>query len=67
MKQTRNDPRLVAAARELKDRWLEQVNAGLYLPQSNGKYEVSRAIEAQANSDEEIVRIVPALPAAVAA
>ena len=39
------DPRLAAAARELRDRWLEQVNAGrgeVALPA--GKYEVSRAI-----------------------
>ena len=41
----KNDPRLVAAARELKDRWLEQINSGQYLPQGNGKYEVSRGIE----------------------
>jgi len=41
----KNDPRLVAAARELKDRWLEQVNGGLYLPEARGKYEVSRGIE----------------------
>ena len=40
----KNDPQLVAAARELKDRWLEQVNGGLYLPMGNGKYEVSRLI-----------------------
>ena len=40
----KNDPRLVAAARELKDRWLEKVNGGLYLPIANGKYEVSRGI-----------------------
>jgi hypothetical protein len=43
-RQTKNDPRLVAAARELKDRWLEQVNAGLYLPEAVGKYEVSRLV-----------------------
>ena len=43
----KNDPRLVAAARKLKDRWLEQVNGGLYLPMANGKYEVSRGIESQ--------------------
>jgi hypothetical protein len=24
----KNDPRLIAAARELKDRWLEHVNSG---------------------------------------
>jgi hypothetical protein len=40
----KNDPQLVAAARELKDRWLEQVNGGLYLPMGNGKYEGSRGI-----------------------
>jgi hypothetical protein len=44
-KQTKNDPRLVAAARELRDRWLEQVNANPLL--SCGKYEVSRLIETQ--------------------
>jgi len=41
----KNDPRLVAAARELRDRWLEQVNTGqanVALPV--GKYEVCRAI-----------------------
>ena len=37
-----SDPKLVAAARELKARW--QVNGGLYLPEANGKYEVSRGI-----------------------
>jgi len=41
----KNDPRLVAAARELKDRWLEEINSGRYLPMANGKYEVSRGIE----------------------
>jgi hypothetical protein len=41
----KNDPRLVAAARELRDRWLEQVNReGFALPA--GKYDVSRSIEA---------------------
>ena len=41
----KNDPRLVAAARELRDRWMEEINSGRYLPEANGKYEVSRAIE----------------------
>jgi hypothetical protein len=41
----KNDPRLVAAARELKDRWLEEVNGGLYPPEARGKYDVTRAIE----------------------
>ena len=43
--QVKNDPQLVAAARELKDRWLEQVNAGLYLPVENGKYDVRRLVD----------------------
>jgi hypothetical protein len=34
----------LAAARELRDRYLEQFNSGLVLPQ--GKYDVSRAIDA---------------------
>ena len=38
------DPKHVAAARELRDRYLEQFNSGLVLP--GGKYEVSRQIEA---------------------
>lgn len=42
----KNDPRLVAAARELRDRWLEHVTAHpeALLPQGGrGKYDVSRA------------------------
>ncbi|CAN5547100.1 hypothetical protein BH09PLA1_BH09PLA1_14260 [soil metagenome] len=37
------DPRLVSAARELKDRWLEKVNNDPSLLSAEGKYEVSRA------------------------
>ena len=41
-----NDPKYVAAARELRDRYLEQVSAGrLVLEDSRGKYDVSRALE----------------------
>ena len=40
------DPKLIAAARELRDRWLEHVNgsgrAGLI---SQGKYDVSRCLD----------------------
>jgi hypothetical protein len=43
-KKTRNDPKLVAAARELRDRWLEKVNDDPSLLESSGKYEVARAI-----------------------
>jgi hypothetical protein len=39
----KNDPRMVAAARELKDRWLEQLNATPLL--GCGKYEVSRRLD----------------------
>ena len=36
---------MVAAARELRDRYLEEFNSGRFLPVSNGKYEVSRALQ----------------------
>jgi hypothetical protein len=54
----KNDPRYVAAARELKDRWLEHVNTGQYLPTANAKYEIGRAITT------EPVNAVLMLPAA---
>ena len=41
-KAVKNDPRLVAAARELRDRWLEQFNQRQLV--SNGKYDVCRTI-----------------------
>ena len=40
----RNDPKYIAAARELRDRYLEQVNADRLLPSASGKYDVSRQI-----------------------
>lgn len=41
------DLKLIAAARELRDRYIEQINAGLLLPPSAcGKYDVSRQLEA---------------------
>jgi hypothetical protein len=43
----KNDPKVVEAARELRDRYIEQINAGLLLPPSAcGKYDVSRQLEA---------------------
>jgi GNAT superfamily N-acetyltransferase len=42
-RKAKNDPRLVAAARELRDRWLERVNAMPML--SCGKYDVTRAVD----------------------
>jgi len=42
----KNDPRLVVAARELRDRYLEHVNThGLVSGGADGKYDVSRALE----------------------
>jgi hypothetical protein len=42
----KNDPKLIAAARELRDRYIEQINQGLLLPPSAcGKYDVSRQLE----------------------
>ena len=38
------DPKLVAAARELRDRWLEHVNSGRAVIESVGKYDVTRAL-----------------------
>src|SRR5688500_2089830 len=38
------DPKMVAAARELRDRWLEHVNSGATLIESVGKYDVTRAL-----------------------
>jgi hypothetical protein len=40
----KNDPKLVAAAREFRDRYLEEVNSGRFLPPSNGKYDISRQL-----------------------
>ena len=38
----KNDPKHVAAACELRDRYLEQVNSQRLLPAAHGKYDVSR-------------------------
>jgi hypothetical protein len=43
----KNDPRLVSAARELRDRWLEKVNDEPELLAGAGKYEVARMIGRQ--------------------
>ncbi len=42
------DPKLVSAARELRDRWLEEVNAGRALIEPIGKYDPARTIEGDA-------------------
>ena len=40
----KNDPKLVAAAREFRDRYPNEVNSGRMLLASNGKYDVSRQL-----------------------
>lgn len=58
---TRNDPKLVAAARELRDRYIEQINEGRLLPpNANGKYEVSRQLEAAPSA----MKVAPVAPIA---
>jgi hypothetical protein len=57
------DPKLVAAARELRDRWLEHVNAGAYLIEDAGKYDVSRALAGPAmgaHLPDSPARLLPA-------
>lgn len=62
------DPRLISAARELRDRWLEQVNRDPAALSPQGKYEVSRALEEKESiAADTVARIVPALPAPIAA
>jgi hypothetical protein len=58
------DPQMVAKARELRDRYLEQVNGGAYLLEGAGRYDVSRAL-----ADREPHADAPrlALPAPLAA
>ncbi len=49
----KNDPKHIAAARELRDRFLDQVNGGLILPPTNAKYEVSRQLECTTENTEK--------------
>ncbi|MGH7178167.1 MAG: hypothetical protein ACREJC_12365, partial [Tepidisphaeraceae bacterium] len=56
----KNDPQHVAAARELRDRFLEQINTQPLLGQ--GKYDVSRALPSSG-----FAHIAPVLPAPLAA
>jgi hypothetical protein len=62
----KNDPKLVAAARELRDRWLERVNADPSGLESGGKYDVSRALSDE-RSTVQVLPATPALPAPAAA
>jgi hypothetical protein len=42
MPKVKADPKLVAMVREVKDRWLEQINSGAYVIEPAGKYDVTR-------------------------
>jgi hypothetical protein len=57
------DPKHVALARELRDRWSEHVNSGQMLIEGVGKYDVARALP-----DQSAIRnsksAIPLLPAA---
>ena len=53
------DPTLIAAARELRDRWLEQVEENPALLLSHGKYDVARELEGPLPQVVE-VRALPA-------
>jgi hypothetical protein len=55
----KNDPRLVAAARELRDRYLEQVNENPALVEC-GKYDVSRMIDARVEPVKMPVKMLAA-------
>ena len=62
------DPKLIAAARELRDRWLEKVNEDPSLILPAGKYDVARELPDQADGRHAVPRLavveVKALPEA---
>jgi hypothetical protein len=68
-KAIKNDPKLIAAARELRDRWLERVNADPMALVASGKYEVTRLISdiepttAAAQITSKPIPILPAIAA----
>jgi hypothetical protein len=61
----KNDPKHVAAARELRDRYLERFNSGMMLPQ--GKYDASRALSHAVSPMPATVDVILSLPAPLAA
>ncbi len=54
--QAKIDPKFFTAARELRDRWMEQVNGDALALPSQGKYEVTRMLEAPS------MKVNPTLP-----
>jgi hypothetical protein len=59
----RNDPKRISAARELRDRYLDAVNADPSLLLASAKYEVARALPAAQPATPSLVE-VKLLPAA---
>ena len=53
------DPKFFAAARELRDRWMERVNEDASALSSNGKYETTRALEGAAPAKAKLNRTAP--------
>ena len=66
-KKLKHDPGLIAVARELRDRWLEQVNADPSILTASGKYDVGRALESASQPTAVIARLAKQLPAAAMA
>jgi hypothetical protein len=60
----KNDPKLIAAARELRDRYLEQVNSEQLLPAAQGKYDVSCPRQLEAGAAPMSIQQTPLLKAA---
>ena len=54
----RNDPKHIAAARELRDRYLDEVNSGRLLPAGAGKYDVSRQLAAACSLEPVAARLL---------
>ena len=60
----KHDPKLVAFARELRDRWLERAGEEPWLLEPAGKYDVARALPGESASPQLPPRGQRALPAA---
>ena len=58
----KHDPRMASAVRELRDRWLEHVNAGGLLLPAEGKYAVGRTKAVAAASSDCLVLPMPVAP-----
>ena len=54
------NPAHIAKARELRDRYLDEVNSGMLLPSAEGKYDVSRQLAASDATPVESLRLLDA-------